>query len=164
VVETLSRFVETWRVNCPRDHAPLQQATHRGVTVDVCTQCEGKWLDPGELEQLVLARTHTGATPAAFNTAMAAAERPVFLPVDEGDPPLTCPRCGVEMQKVSFESHGTRITADRCEKCKGLWLDPGEEGSLFVFLEEKLPIRGFVWAIVAVVGLGLLALVWLVAR
>jgi hypothetical protein len=69
------------------------------------------------------------------------------------------------MQKVRFESSGNELTADRCEACRGFWLDSGETGGLFVFAEERLPIRPAVWALVAVVlVLGLLAAYRLLPR
>jgi hypothetical protein len=53
------------------------------------------------------------------------------------------------MRKVGFESRGAELTVDRCESCKGFWLDAGETGALFVFLEERLPVRRAVWALAA---------------
>jgi Zn-finger nucleic acid-binding protein len=151
-------------MNCPRDNAALRQVVRKGTTIDVCTGCHGKWLDQGELEQLVLSETRTGATAAALKSALAAVERPSFFHAAGSDPDLACPRCGIAMQKVLFETGGTELTADRCETCEGFWLDPGEAGSLFVFLEENLPVRGGVWALVAVAfAVGLFATYWLLA-
>ncbi len=39
---------------CPRCEKPtLEEKDRSGVTVDVCTQCRGVWLDRGELEKIV---------------------------------------------------------------------------------------------------------------
>jgi Zn-finger nucleic acid-binding protein len=135
-------------MNCPRDGAALRQVVRQGITIDVCTRCHGKWLDQGELEHLVRA-ARSGATGGALEAALEAAERSTFFRPTGGDPKLACPRCGVTMQKVGFESRGAQLTADRCEACKGFWLDAGETGALFVFLEERLPVRRAVWALVA---------------
>ena len=144
-------------MNCPRDKTTLSQVVRKGTTIDVCKQCHGKWLDQGELERLVLGGTKIRTTPDALRASMDAAERPVFFDVDGTDPGIECPRCGVAMEKVRFESAGAELTADRCATCKGFWLDAGETGALFVFLEERLPVRWIVWALVAVgLGLGLL--------
>ena len=158
-------MVDIRAVNCPRDNATLRQVVRKGTTIDVCTRCHGKWLDQGELEQLVLAGTRTGATADAVNAAVAAAERPSFFRAAGLDPEISCPRCAVAMQKVRFESGAAELTADRCETCNGFWLDSGETGALFVFLEEHFPIRPSVWAVVALaLGLGLFAAYWLLAR
>ena len=37
---------------CPRDGTALVARTSGSVTIDVCPQCEGIWLDKGELEIL----------------------------------------------------------------------------------------------------------------
>ena len=147
-------------MKCPRDQTELRQIVSKGITIDVCDRCHGRWLDEGELEQLVLAGTQS-ATAETLRGALAAVERRAFFREVEGDSALACPRCGVDMHKVRFESRGAEALADRCGKCRGFWLDAGETGALFLFLEENLPVRRVVWAWLAVV-LGLaLAAYWL---
>lgn len=89
---------------------------------------------------------------------MDSAERPNLLfDTLEDDPETTCPRCAVVMQKVRLEAGEAELTVDRCDTCRGFWLDAGETGSLFVFLEERLPIRTVVWIVAAIaVGVALL--------
>lgn len=159
---TPPRSVQTRPMNCPRDNAALRQVVRKGTSIEICTGCHGKWLDRGELEQLILSDARTGATKATLRSALAEVERPSFFHAAGSDPELACPRCGIAMQKVRFETGGTELTADRCGNCEGFWLDPGEAGSLFVFLEENLPVRGKVWALVALaLALGLSATWWL---
>jgi Zn-finger nucleic acid-binding protein len=147
-------------VRCPRDKAELRQVVSKGTTIDVCDRCHGRWLDEGELEQLVLSGTQIG-TAETLRGALAAVERRTFFREVEGDSAIACPRCGVAMHKVRFESRGAEAMADRCGKCSGFWLDSGETGALFVFLEENLPVRRVVWAWVAVaLGLALAATYW----
>jgi uncharacterized protein len=38
---------------CPMDGVPLTEMVKNGVTIDVCPECKGVWLDRGELEKLV---------------------------------------------------------------------------------------------------------------
>ncbi|HEY8943027.1 MAG TPA: zf-TFIIB domain-containing protein [Polyangiaceae bacterium] len=41
-------------MKCPRcDSGSLDERERQGVTVDVCSQCRGVWLDRGELEKLL---------------------------------------------------------------------------------------------------------------
>jgi uncharacterized protein len=41
-------------MNCPRcDRTVLDERERNGVTVDVCPQCRGVWLDRGELEKML---------------------------------------------------------------------------------------------------------------
>lgn len=37
---------------CPYHHVELGETKIGGVTVDLCPECSGLWLDPGELENL----------------------------------------------------------------------------------------------------------------
>lgn len=38
---------------CPMDGTPLMEMNKNGVTIDVCPECKGVWLDRGELEKLL---------------------------------------------------------------------------------------------------------------
>ena len=38
---------------CPVDGTPLVEMVKNGVTIDVCPECKGVWLDRGELEKLI---------------------------------------------------------------------------------------------------------------
>ena len=40
------------RMRCPRCGGQLAERSHHHVTIDVCTECGGTWLDKGELEML----------------------------------------------------------------------------------------------------------------
>ena len=155
-------LIDTRNVNCPRDSAALRQIVRKGTTIDVCIRCDGKWLDQGELEELISGSARSVASPGAVEKALAATERTSFFHASDRDPEIACPRCGIVMPKVWFESGNAEVTADRCENCHGLWLDSGETGALFAFLEERLPIRRNVWVLVATsLGLGLFTAFWL---
>jgi hypothetical protein len=43
---------EAARMRCPKCGEPLAAIEHRGVTVEQCPACGGKWLDEGELETI----------------------------------------------------------------------------------------------------------------
>jgi Zn-finger nucleic acid-binding protein len=148
-------------MDCPRDETALRQVMRGGATIDVCDACGGKWLDEGELEQLVLSARGEQADAARLKTALATAERSFYQ--DGGhEGALACPRCDAGMRSVRFESGGAQVTADRCARCMGFWLDKGEAGSLFVFLQESLPVRRKVWIVAASV-LALTAVLWMLS-
>ena len=35
---------------------------------------------------------------------------------------LKCPKCGYDLESIDYDG----VTVDRCTKCAGIWLDPGE--------------------------------------
>jgi hypothetical protein len=39
-------------LKCPKDEGTLVEIDFEGVKIDLCDQCGGAWLDPGELEAL----------------------------------------------------------------------------------------------------------------
>lgn len=40
-------------LNCPVCRAPFKEVVREGVSIDLCTECRGVWLDCGELEKLL---------------------------------------------------------------------------------------------------------------
>jgi Zn-finger nucleic acid-binding protein len=49
----------TGKLFCPRCEAPvLQEHVRDGVSIDVCRECRGTWLDCGELERLIWGSMH----------------------------------------------------------------------------------------------------------
>ena len=56
------------RNKCPRDGAALVAKVTGHVTIDQCPQCEGIWLDKGELEILAAGDSeHTGFVGSLLN-------------------------------------------------------------------------------------------------
>ncbi len=50
---------------CPKCQSKMRSVERGGVTVDVCKQCRGVFLDRGELEQLMVAESrYFGLIPA----------------------------------------------------------------------------------------------------
>ncbi len=50
--EAAQRDKGAYYMRCPKDGGSLTERDMEGVKVDVCTSCNGVWLDPGELETL----------------------------------------------------------------------------------------------------------------
>lgn len=40
-------------MHCPKCGGDLAEISFKGINIDKCTSCEGVWLDPGELEQVI---------------------------------------------------------------------------------------------------------------
>ena len=40
-------------LNCPVCRGAMKETTKNNVSIDICTQCRGVWLDRGELEKLM---------------------------------------------------------------------------------------------------------------
>jgi Zn-finger nucleic acid-binding protein len=106
---------------CPACTAVLIGFEFEGIEIDHCMRCGGTWLDPGELEQIVLMAGADGQEELL--DAMAA---PGDLPA--GD--RRCPRCGKRLKEVRLGPQLGDIAIDRCPRGDGLWLDQGELAAL----------------------------------
>ena len=85
------------------------------VEVDYCTDCEGIWLDAGELELLLGDAAGTESLLRSFQAA------------NTPETKRKCPICLRKMDKVLVGSEGTsQELIDRCGHNHGLWFDRGE--------------------------------------
>lgn len=85
------------------------------VEIDYCTQCEGIWLDEGELELLLGSAEGAKGLLQSFTSAKTDEKR------------RKCPICLKKMEKVQVGSSGNKSESiDRCPQNHGLWFDRGE--------------------------------------
>ncbi len=110
-------------MNCPRCNSELKVEDYRGIEVDRCPQCQGMWLDYGELDQLedlVLDQDEIKGTI-------------IYSPL-KGE--LPCPKCGKPMQRFSYRAYNLEL--DLCEQGHGTWLDAGEEEKVLEIMEQRI--------------------------
>lgn len=104
-------------MKCPRCETPTTVREVGDAKLDVCTTCQGMFLDRGELNKV--------AVPTDGDLEYATVDLDSFDHADRFGP-TTCPRCESErMKKVEFNIH-THIVLDFCERCQGFWLDGRE--------------------------------------
>jgi Zn-finger nucleic acid-binding protein len=85
------------------------------VEVDYCTDCQGIWLDAGELEILLEDAAAAEGVMASLKSAESSEKR------------RKCPICHKSMDKVLIGDTGDKSELiDRCAKGHGLWFDRGE--------------------------------------
>ena len=85
------------------------------VEVDYCCDCEGIWLDAGELELLLGGASQSESLLASFQ------------PANTSEKKRKCPICLKKMDKVLVgEAGGKQELIDRCGRNHGLWFDGGE--------------------------------------
>jgi Zn-finger nucleic acid-binding protein len=141
-------------LTCPGCGGPMRVFTRTGVTVDNCHSCHGFWLDKGELGTLISARSQSGLEPGQIREEIRWLLSRGWATTDEAT--LTCPHCRTDMRKVVFSSSEFQVTGDECPSCKGLWLDPGELGSVFVLVEHQSRSRRMAARWGLVIGVSLL--------
>jgi len=114
-------------MNCPRCNSELEVENHKGIEIDRCPQCQGMWLDYGELDQLedtVLDRDEIKGT-MVFSSLQGK---------------LLCPKCGEAMQRFNCRAYNLEL--DLCEQGHGTWLDAGEEKRVLELMEQRIKDLG----------------------
>ena len=113
-------------MNCPRCNLVLSPELHRGIEVDRCSSCNGRWLDHHELDAL---EATVPSTEDQRRATIQYAKR-------EGE--LNCPVCAQRMTAFNYRAYGLEL--DTCGEQHGFWLDAGEEGKVRDVIEER--VRG----------------------
>ena len=89
------------------------------VEIDHCLECEGIWLDSGELEILLEGTEGKDALLKSFHPAR-----------DNKERLRKCPICLKPMRKI-FVVENQKVVIDQCSKLHGLWFDRGELEQVF---------------------------------
>jgi Zn-finger nucleic acid-binding protein len=97
------------------------------VTLDICPQCQGLWLDAAELAAVCPTVSHL---PARKDEVLIAGEPGANIPV--------CPRCQAVPYEVAVMEN---MLVDFCVRCHGVWLD-GEEYDQISVARSSSPREG----------------------
>ncbi|MFP4028426.1 MAG: zf-TFIIB domain-containing protein [Candidatus Brocadiia bacterium] len=134
---------EETALDCPRCGGQLFSLhfPHTDITVEVCENCRGMWLDDGEfprirawheslrqgeLEKLGLEDVESEEYLDDFLTDLETATMP-------------CPHCGEPtLREIVLEMTG--VVLDHCTKCHGIWFDGGELEQVIEEAEKDLEI------------------------
>ena len=111
-------------MNCPRCNVELKVEHHHDIEVDHCPNCNGRWLDPHELDHL---EATVDSTPE---------ERQATIQYAKRDSDLDCPVCSKKMLAFNYRAYDLEI--DTCQDEHGLWLDAGESGRVRDIIEERV--------------------------
>ena len=115
--------VEAPQVLCPACHeVDMFVLEFERIEVDYCYECQGVWLDSGELE---LIGERAGAVRGEL---LKAVERRPERSSDSA-PRRRCPVCRARMTEVTTDT-APPIVVDRCPAEHGLWFDGGELSAL----------------------------------
>ena len=111
-------------MDCPRCQVELAVEHHRGIEVDHCPSCNGRWLDHHELDLL------EATVPSTED------QRRATIRYAKRDSELDCPVCHERMQAFNYRAYNLEL--DACHDHHGFWLDTGEEGRVRDIIEERI--------------------------
>ena len=111
-------------VLCPNCDSILSRRRFGTVTLDICGDCTGVWLDAGELSTLTQFRPNELAQlqEAAGKYSGGSVQWKL-------NPTPLCPRCCVGMVQPQ-QVYASGVQLEQCEQCNGLWVDAGQLASL----------------------------------
>ncbi len=102
-------------MDCPVCKSAMITLELHDVEIDFCCDCNGIWLDSGEIELLIADAQQTQKLLDSFKTEKNLTEKL-----------RKCPICLKKMQKISVSQSETPLIIDKCSKNHGLWFDKGE--------------------------------------
>jgi hypothetical protein len=126
-------------MQCPNCNSTLKQIDYEGILIETCESCEGEFLDDQELRNITRARERKYDEQTRH--ALAKATKIQGVALSKVDRKLTCPKCAGKMNPVNYGGD-SGIIIDRCEQCKGIWLDGGELEKIEMLVEgweDELP-------------------------
>jgi len=117
-------------LKCPKDQHNLKSASLKGVRIDECPKCGGKWFDRDEL-RIAKDSTDDDLRWLDFDLFDDNANK------CKAHPSLKkCPKDSAKM--TSLEYMDSKVTIEKCDACKGAWLDKGEFDKIIKYLENKV--------------------------
>ncbi|MCC7531095.1 MAG: Bax inhibitor-1 family protein [Candidatus Melainabacteria bacterium] len=96
-------------IACPKCKSYMFPGRKKGVQIDCCSNCNGVWLDRGELATI----TQTGK------------DIPDAEPMSKTQTNFSCPRCGSNLNEQPYAANNS-LLIDSCTGCCGVYLDKGE--------------------------------------
>ena len=107
-------------MDCPDCKNAMIVLEFAEVEVDFCSDCDGIWLDAGELELLLGNSESAKKLLDSFKISS-----------DSTEKPRKCPICLKKMQKIIVGLSTPPLLIDKCSRGDGLWFDKGELQGIF---------------------------------
>lgn len=115
-------------LTCPECQAQLASVDYRGIRLDECPKCRGRWFDRDELRK---AKDSADADLRWLDFDIFGADANQFAVPGERQ---RCPICSTVMKGLTYEHSG--VIVDKCPRCQGIWLNHGEFERIVTYLEE----------------------------
>jgi Zn-finger nucleic acid-binding protein len=117
-------------MKCSNCQIELKAVDCKGIVIDECDKCKGKWFDRDELRK-AKDRTDEDLKWLDFDPFGEDAEK--LSMVSEGK---MCPKCSNKMSSLKYMD--SEVVIDKCPGCKGVWLDPGEFMKIIEYLKDRI--------------------------
>ncbi len=115
-------------MKCSDCQGELESTDFRGIKIDECARCKGRWFDRGELRK---AKDKTDEDLRWLDFDPFSDDAGQFTVSGEGK---ACPGCSKIMSSLAYEKSGVII--NKCLACEGVWLHHGEFEKIIRYLEN----------------------------
>lgn len=115
-------------MQCPNCKGDLRQIDYRGIALDECIKCKGRWFDRDELRK-AKDKTDSDLRWLDFDPFGDTSSNSTVTPSEK-----QCPKCSITIDSLTYET--SRVVIDKCTRCTGVWLDHGEFEKIVDHLEE----------------------------
>ncbi|MHC5182545.1 MAG: zf-TFIIB domain-containing protein [Planctomycetota bacterium] len=109
-------------MQCPVCISSLRRETHQYVEFDICGECRGIWVSGEQFHKLAVLVASEGQVESSAKLTFK--PRKALKPHPD-NAVRVCPECTLAMREFNY-AYDSNIFLDRCERCKGIWLDPNE--------------------------------------
>jgi Zn-finger nucleic acid-binding protein len=118
-------------MKCSTCQKELDQIDFRGIVINECSGCHGRWFDREELQK---AKNNTDEDLRWLDFDPFSKKEKHFnvLPENGG----LCPKCSEPMVTLAYAKSG--VVIEKCEQCHGVWLHGGEFKKIIAHLENYL--------------------------
>lgn len=128
-------------LKCPACQSSLKPEVIAGITLDLCPQCGGCWLDNGETQSLVHRFSQLSEIPYLDLRTVFQHPRP-----PHPNPQRRCRRCNVIMDNINY-ARNSNILVDPCPRCHGLWTDAGKLAAMVQYVKGNPKLDRLAFAI-----------------
>ena len=109
-------------MRCPGCKSSLRRETHQYVEFDICGDCRGIWVSGEQFHRLAVLVAVDGQVESSATLTFK--PRKALKPGPD-NPVRVCPQCTLTMREFNY-AYDSNVFLDRCDTCKGIWLDPNE--------------------------------------
>jgi Zn-finger nucleic acid-binding protein len=117
-------------MKCPDCSSELKVCKLKGISIQECLKCKGKWFGRNEL-MLAKDKTDDGLRWLDFDPFGKDAEQ--LSVASDGK---QCPACLEKMQSLTYSQ--SKIVIDKCQSCQGVWISHGELARIIRYLENAV--------------------------
>jgi Zn-finger nucleic acid-binding protein len=100
----------------------MRREKFQHVAFDICCDCRGIWVSGKQFYGLASLVADDGQVES--DAKLTFQPRQVLRPHPD-NPVRICPQCTLAMRQFNY-AYDSNIFLSRCERCRGIWLDPNE--------------------------------------